>query len=150
MAMQGAGGTPGGVGIFFGGLAMVAGGGYLLLQQVQVHSGFWSWFGSNTFGLTLVPLLIGIGFLFFDGKSKAGWVRARRDLHPGRHPHEPPDLLSAHEPLQYAPHAGAPGGRARADRAVGQGDAGRLGPNLSRSVFVLVLAKRFAKGPRSC
>jgi hypothetical protein len=74
MAMQGAGGTPGGVGIFFGGLAMVAGGGYLLLQQVQVHSGFWSWFGSNTFGLTLVPLLIGIGFLFFDGKSKAGWV----------------------------------------------------------------------------
>jgi len=74
MATQGAGGTPGGMGTFFGGLAMVAAGGYLLLQQVQVHSGFWAWFGGNTFGLTLVPLLVGIGFLFFDGKSKAGWV----------------------------------------------------------------------------
>ena len=62
------------MGTFFGGLAMVAAGGYLLLQQVQVHSGFWAWFGGNTFGLTLVPLLVGIGFLFFDGKSKAGWV----------------------------------------------------------------------------
>jgi len=48
-------------------------GGYLLLQQVQVHSGFWHWFGPNTFGLSLVPLLVGIGFLFFDGKSVPGW-----------------------------------------------------------------------------
>ncbi len=43
-------------------------------QQVEVHSGFFSWFGGNAFGLTLVPLLIGIGFLFFDGKSIPGWV----------------------------------------------------------------------------
>jgi hypothetical protein len=74
MEMKGAGGTPGGFGGFFGGLAMVAAGGYLLFNQVQVHSGFWNWFGYNTFGLTLVPLLVGIGFLFFDGKSRAGWV----------------------------------------------------------------------------
>ncbi len=74
MNIQGAGGTSGGVGIFFGGLAMVVVGGYLLLQQVSVHSGFWGWFGSRTFGLTLVPLLIGIGLLFFDGRSKAGWI----------------------------------------------------------------------------
>ena len=73
MESKGAGGTPGGVGLFLGGLAMMVAGGYLLLQQVQVHSGFWGWFGPSTFGLTLVPLLVGIGFLFFDGKSFAGW-----------------------------------------------------------------------------
>jgi uncharacterized protein len=76
MDIKGAGGTPGGVGLFLGGLAMMVAGGYLLLQQVQVHSGFWGWFGPNTFGLTLVPLLVGIGFLFFDGKSFVGWFLA--------------------------------------------------------------------------
>jgi hypothetical protein len=76
MEIKGAGGTPGGVGLFLGGLAMMVAGGYLLLQQVQVHSGFWGWFGPSTFGLTLVPLLVGIGFLFFDGKSFAGWFLA--------------------------------------------------------------------------
>ena len=74
MEIKGAGGTPGGVGLFLGGLAMMVAGGYLLLQQVQVHSGFWGWFGPSTFGLTLVPLLVGIGFLFYDGKSVAGWL----------------------------------------------------------------------------
>jgi hypothetical protein len=74
MEIKGAGGTPGGVGTFFLGLAMAAVGGYLLLNQVTVHSGFWSWFGGNTFGLTLLPMLVGIGFLFFDGRSGVGWV----------------------------------------------------------------------------
>ena len=60
--------------MFFGGLAMVVGGGYLLLNQVEVHSGFWSWWGGQTFGLTLVPLLVGIGFLLFDGRSLVGWI----------------------------------------------------------------------------
>ncbi|NWF99342.1 MAG: hypothetical protein HXY19_00120 [Thermoanaerobaculaceae bacterium] len=72
--MNGAGGTSGGVGIFFGGLAMLVVGGYLLLQQVTVHSGFWGWFGGRTFGLTLLPLVLGVGLLFFDGRSKAGWI----------------------------------------------------------------------------
>ena len=53
---------------------MAAAGGYLLLQQVNVHSSYWNWFGASSFGLTLVPMLIGIGLLFFDGKSRAGWV----------------------------------------------------------------------------
>ncbi|MCU0291441.1 MAG: hypothetical protein MUF10_05550 [Thermoanaerobaculaceae bacterium] len=74
MEIKGAGGTPGGLWMFFGGLAMVVVGGYLLLNQVEVHSGFWSWWGGQTFGLTLVPLLVGIGFLFFDGKSLVGWI----------------------------------------------------------------------------
>lgn len=76
MDIKGAGGTSGGIAAFFGGLAMVVVGGYLLLQQVTVHSGFWGWFGGQTFGLTLVPLLVGVGFLFFDGRSKAGWILA--------------------------------------------------------------------------
>src|ERR1051325_9013138 len=36
------GGTPGGLGEFLGGLALVVAGGYLLLNQVTVTSGFWS------------------------------------------------------------------------------------------------------------
>ena len=28
----------------------------------------------NSFGLSLVPFIIGIGFLFFDGKSIVGWL----------------------------------------------------------------------------
>jgi len=74
MDIRGAGGTTGGIGLFVGGLVMAAAGGYLLLQQVTVHSGTWNWFGPNSFGLTLVPMLVGIGFLFFDGRSKVGWL----------------------------------------------------------------------------
>src|SRR5262245_39986423 len=72
--MNGAGGTTGGVGEFFVGLAMAVGGGYLLTQRVTVTSGFWGYFGDYGFGLSLLPLVIGVGLLFFDGKSKLGWV----------------------------------------------------------------------------
>ena len=74
MEMKGAGGTSGGFWQFFLGLAMTVVGGYLLLNQVTVHSGFWSWWGGQTFGLTLLPLLIGVSLLSFDGKSVAGWI----------------------------------------------------------------------------
>jgi hypothetical protein len=70
------GGTPGGLGIFLFGLALAIAGGYLILRQVQVTSGYWQWWGTNTFGLTLIPLVIGIGLLFFNGKSIAGWLLA--------------------------------------------------------------------------
>jgi hypothetical protein len=72
--MKGAGGTQGGVGQFFLGLLMAVGGAYLLTNQVSVSSGFWGWFGPHTFGLTLVPLVLGIGLLFFDGSNRAGWA----------------------------------------------------------------------------
>jgi len=72
--MQGAGGTPGGIGTFFAGLAMVVAGGYLLLTTVTVSSGHWMLWGYSAFGLSLVPLLIGVGMLFFNGKSVAAWV----------------------------------------------------------------------------
>ena len=70
--MKGAGGTEGGIGLFFVGLAMVIAGGYLFMQRVTVSSGFWEYGGRNAFGLTLLPLLVGIGMLFFNGKSVIG------------------------------------------------------------------------------
>ena len=71
---RGAGGTPGGVGAFAIGLAMAAVGGYLLLNQVQVTTSFWNFGRYGGFGLTLLPLLVGVAFLFYDGKSVIGWV----------------------------------------------------------------------------
>jgi hypothetical protein len=55
-------------------LVIAAIGGYLLLNQVTVTTGFWAFWGYHTFGLTLVPLLAGIGWLFFDGRSTFGWL----------------------------------------------------------------------------
>lgn len=69
---RGAGGTSGGLFEFGGGVALAIAGGYLLTQQVVVTSRFWSWWGENTFGLTVVPLLIGIGLLFFNGSPSRG------------------------------------------------------------------------------
>ena len=70
------GGTKGGLGYFIFGFALLVVGGYLLLDRVTVHGGYWSWFGSaqSSFGVTLIPLLLGIGILFYDGKSLIGWV----------------------------------------------------------------------------
>lgn len=70
---KGPGGTPGGLGSFLAGLALVVGGGYLVLNQVTVTTSFWTVYGYNAFGLSLIPLLIGIAILFFNGKSIAGW-----------------------------------------------------------------------------
>jgi hypothetical protein len=70
----GAGGTPGGVGQFFIGVIMAAAGGYLLLNQVQVTTSFWSFGRYGGFGLTLLPLLVGVAFLFYNGKSIVGWL----------------------------------------------------------------------------
>jgi hypothetical protein len=73
-APRGAGGTPGGVGQFFIGLVMAVAGAYLLLNQVQVTTSFWSFGAYGGFGLTLLPLLIGVAFLFYDGRSMVGWL----------------------------------------------------------------------------
>jgi len=53
---------------------MVVAGGYLLLTRVTVTSGLWTLWGYNAFGLSLVPLLVGIGILFFEGRSLVGWA----------------------------------------------------------------------------
>ena len=72
--MKGAGGTSGGIGMFFAGAAMVLTGGYLLLTRVSVMSGGWLFYGYDAFGLSLFPLLIGIGTLFYNGRSILGWL----------------------------------------------------------------------------
>ena len=73
--IRGAGGTPGGIAEFFIGLVMTIGGAYLITNHVVVTSGFWTmWGGYSAFGLSLVPLIFGIGILFFNGKSIIGWI----------------------------------------------------------------------------
>jgi multisubunit Na+/H+ antiporter MnhF subunit len=65
------------MGEFLIGLACLVAGGYLFLNNVQVGSTFidrWGFSGYNSFGLTLLPVFIGICFLFFNGKSIVGWV----------------------------------------------------------------------------
>ena len=54
---EGPGGTPGGVGEVLVGLLMIAIG-----------------TPGTSFGLTLIPLLGGIGVLFFNGRSVLGWL----------------------------------------------------------------------------
>ena len=71
---RGAGGTSGGVGEFLLGLGMSVAGAYLLTQRVTVTSGYWTLWGYNAFGLSLLPLLFGIGLLFFNGRSIVGWL----------------------------------------------------------------------------
>ncbi len=71
---KGAGGTRGGIGLFFAGLALAVAGGYLLTAQVTVTSGHWALWGYNSFGLSLLPFLIGTGILFFNGRSVLGWL----------------------------------------------------------------------------
>jgi hypothetical protein len=78
----GAGGTPGGIGMFLLGFALACAGAWLLTNQVVVSGDYFtSGFilpvvnsRMNSFGLSLVPFIIGIGFLFFDGKSLVGWL----------------------------------------------------------------------------
>ena len=78
----GAGGTPGGVGTFLLGFVLACAGGWLLTNQVTVTSDFFAsgfmvpmvHYHMNSFGLALVPFILGIAFIFFNGKSVAGWL----------------------------------------------------------------------------
>ncbi len=71
---RGAGGTEGGLGTFVIGFLMAIAGGYLLTNQVTVTSGYWRLWGYNAFGLSLLPFVVGIAILFFNGRSIPGWV----------------------------------------------------------------------------
>lgn len=75
-SLNDAGGTPGGLGHFLIGFAMACVGGYLLSNQVAVVGSYWSFYGANTFGITLLPLLIGVGILFWSGRNIVGWLLA--------------------------------------------------------------------------
>jgi hypothetical protein len=68
------GGTPGGIRHFLLGFIMACVGGYLLCNQVMVMGSYWSFYGGNTFGITLLPMLFGIGILIWNGRSAIGWL----------------------------------------------------------------------------
>ncbi len=74
------GGTRGGFGEFILGLAILVAGGWLFLNNVIVttESSFGlGWFGTrSSFGVTLIPLFLGIVLLFFNGRSPFGWILA--------------------------------------------------------------------------
>lgn len=79
--MRGAGGTEGGAGEFFLGLVMLCVGGYLLLNRIQVHTGFgWGHSLFNvggqgvTSGMILVPFVLGVGIVFYNARNPVGWV----------------------------------------------------------------------------
>jgi hypothetical protein len=79
------GGTQGGTGAFFGGIALMAIGAWLLFDSVQMVTGMSGWFSgmlgagrgglwtTTSMGIIFVPFLAGIFILFFDAKAKWAW-----------------------------------------------------------------------------
>ncbi|MEN6438312.1 MAG: hypothetical protein ABFD97_07000 [Syntrophobacter sp.] len=79
--MRGAGGTEGGTGRFFLGLFMMVVGGYLFLNNIQVSVGFgagYNYFSVGGIGITtgyvLIPLLFGVGLIFYNASNILGWI----------------------------------------------------------------------------
>lgn len=81
MGFNGAGGTPGGAGRFFLGLAMLIAGGYLFFSSIRVYHVFS--FGHSLFsvgsmrlttGMTLIPLALGLGMVFYNARNPFGWL----------------------------------------------------------------------------
>lgn len=79
--MRGAGGTDGGIGAFFLSVIMMIGGGYLFLDAIQIVNHFSM--GNRLFqvggvpltsGLVLIPIMFGIGIIFYNGRNPLGWV----------------------------------------------------------------------------
>ncbi|MGF1601242.1 MAG: hypothetical protein ACFCU8_04350 [Thermosynechococcaceae cyanobacterium] len=83
MPQPGAGGTNGGVGRFFLGLAMMTAGGYLFLSSVKIVNNFSLGYSlyrvgslNLTSGLILVPFIFGIGLIFYNSNNFLGWLLA--------------------------------------------------------------------------
>ncbi len=49
---------------------------FLVMNHVHVGTGFMAWLGFHQagFGLAIIPLLLGIGLILFDAKSRSGWI----------------------------------------------------------------------------
>lgn len=87
MPYRGAGGSNGGEGSFFIGLAMMIAGGYLLLRGIMIRPQFglgnqmYSIGGFPvTTGLVLVPFVFGIGLIFYNSRNWLGWLLAGGSL----------------------------------------------------------------------
>jgi len=61
---------------FFAGLGLIFTGLLMLFNHVHVGTGFFAMMGlgGGGFGLLMIPLLVGIGWAFYDSKSKWGWT----------------------------------------------------------------------------
>lgn len=84
---MGAGGTNGGLGQFFIGIAMLIGGVYLLLNSIHVQSHFG--FGTRlyrfqgygiTSGMIMIPFMFGVGMIFYNAKNRLAWGLAGGSL----------------------------------------------------------------------
>ncbi|MEZ4525187.1 MAG: hypothetical protein R2941_04630 [Desulfobacterales bacterium] len=80
MPIHGAGGSKGGIGRFFMGLIMMTAGGYLFLDAIRVTHGFHMGFAIYSFGsvrltagMVLIPLIFGIGMIFYNARNPLGW-----------------------------------------------------------------------------
>jgi hypothetical protein len=91
MSLKGAGGSPGGTGSFILGFLMMCAGTYLLLQSIVVAQPFGLGTGlyhfiafggpvSITSGMLLIPLMIGIGMIFYNARNILGWALAAGSL----------------------------------------------------------------------
>ncbi len=88
--MRGAGGTNGGIVQFLLGLIMLGVGCYLFLEAITVSSNFhmgyavystrnmmgMGWNMSLTSGAIMVPMMFGIGMIFYNRKNIFGWLLA--------------------------------------------------------------------------
>jgi hypothetical protein len=83
--MRGAGGRPGGHGLFLFGLVLAAGGLWLLFDSVRATTapfglvsgwmhGFGGAFEATSQAIVFVPFMLGVGLLFYESRWKAGWV----------------------------------------------------------------------------
>jgi uncharacterized protein len=71
---RGAGGTPGGLLAFFAGVGMMLVGAWLFFSNLVVMSTFGTLWGRGGSGIWLLVVLVGIGLVFFSGKSWLGWL----------------------------------------------------------------------------
>jgi len=83
--MRGAGGRPGGQGLFLFGMVLAAGGLWLLFDSVRATTapfglvsgwmhGFGGAFETTSQAIVFVPFMLGVGLLFYESRWKAGWV----------------------------------------------------------------------------
>lgn len=85
--MRGAGGSSGGLGLFFIGFFMFCGGIYMLLNSITFYANYG--FGSRmygiggvsiTSGMIMIPFMFGVGMIFYNAKNMFGWLLAAGSL----------------------------------------------------------------------
>lgn len=66
------GGTAGGLGEFLTGLLLMVVGFYMIFTNTIVYTSFWSMRGYNVIGPLIILFMVGLVFLFIDGRSWMG------------------------------------------------------------------------------